>query len=93
LTLYDINEIVKLPIKVSNTLIKTISHFIESTLLRTKWINDIFLEGRKTAGILIKNELNTLSSNKPTVFCQIGIGINVKSCPSPDFTNLEKYCS
>lgn len=55
LTLYDINEIVKLPIKVSNTLTKTISQFIDSSLIRTKWINDIFLDGRKTAGILIKN--------------------------------------
>lgn len=90
--MYDIKETVKLPIKVSNTLIKTISHFVENNLLKTKWVNDIFLDGRKTSGILINNELNHLNDKNTTIFCQIGIGINVKSCPSPEFTNLEKYC-
>lgn len=48
--------------------------------VRIKWPNDILIEGRKVAGILIKNEL----SGELVSTSIIGIGINVNSSGFPE---------
>lgn len=48
--------------------------------VRIKWPNDILIDGRKVAGILIKNELSGESVSTSIV----GIGINVNSSGFPE---------
>ena len=58
--------------------------------IRIKWPNDIILNGRKVAGILIKNFV-TGSSIESTV---IGIGLNVNSSPALDTaTSLKDHAN
>ncbi len=56
---------------------------------RIKWPNDVWIDGRKVAGILVEAGQD---------FAIIGIGINVLECPLPDeiatiATALETHCN
>jgi BirA family biotin operon repressor/biotin-[acetyl-CoA-carboxylase] ligase len=62
----DISRISSLAIK------DTISHFLPG-IVQIKWPNDIFINNKKIAGILIENSLSSLYIDDST----IGIGINV----------------
>ena len=54
---------------------------------RYKWINDVHLNNKKVAGVLVRSEFGM----KPGVFVvEIGMGINVKEAPLPISTCLEK---
>lgn len=58
---------------------KTIKPFTKNVII--KWPNDILIEDKKCAGILIE-----MQDNKAL----IGIGVNLKSTPEETFTFLEK---
>ncbi len=58
---------------------------------RIKWPNDIYLEGKKLAGILVENRYNKLKGSHFIV----GIGINVNMLTNPDidqsWTSLQSH--
>ena len=47
-----------------------------------KWVNDVFLDGKKVCGILTEASTSLESGMIETVF--IGIGINITPCELPD---------
>jgi len=54
----------------------TLGHYIDPELVVIKWPNDILVDGKKIAGILLES-----GSYKHTVWIAIGIGINLSSYP------------
>lgn len=50
--------------------------------IRIKWVNDLYLNGRKICGILTEAALNP--KLKKLDYAVIGIGINVRKCEFPD---------
>jgi BirA family biotin operon repressor/biotin-[acetyl-CoA-carboxylase] ligase len=63
------------------SLAKTTSSFSDNKQIKIKWPNDVFVENKKVAGILIENIKDNLWT--------IGIGVNVVSAPSLNDTNYE----
>lgn len=54
----------------------------EAGICGIKWVNDIFVEGRKVCGILTESSFSTDKEGRPvTEFCVVGIGIN---CYEPE---------
>ena len=49
---------------------------------RIKWVNDVFMDGKKVCGILTEASTSLESGMIETVF--IGIGVNVNPCEVPD---------
>ena len=66
-----------------------------SEKVRVKWPNDILLDNRKVAGILIENYQlqSTSSSSSSTWWWLIGIGINVESYPKQLIKDQNDYHS
>ncbi|TCS64138.1 BirA family biotin operon repressor/biotin-[acetyl-CoA-carboxylase] ligase [Varunaivibrio sulfuroxidans] len=52
-----------------------------SAFVTCKWPNDVLIEGRKAAGILVESALNT---NGDLDWMIIGMGVNVAHCPGPE---------
>ena len=50
--------------------------------IRIKWVNDLYLNGRKICGILTEAAINPML--KKLDYAVIGIGINVRRCEFPD---------
>lgn len=48
--------------------------------LRCKWPNDILLDGRKLAGILLES-FETLEAEGPRRWVVVGLGMNIDNCP------------
>ena len=67
---------------------RTSDAFLDGKKTECKWVNDMDVDGRKTAGVLIKQEIMAGGSNQAVV--QVGIGVNLKVSPSQEFTCLEK---
>lgn len=53
-----------------------------------KWPNDVFIDGKKCAGILIESETST---EQTVVFAIAGVGINIVSAPEYAHT-LNEFC-
>jgi len=65
-----------------------IDSYISSTALRMlKWPNDILLDGRKCAGILLETEVK----GSEAVWTALGIGVNIASAPEGIGTALGDY--
>lgn len=54
---------------------------------RIKWINDVVVDGKKVAGVLVRSESMKGSENFRV---EIGIGVNVKVAPLTTSTCLEE---
>lgn len=67
---------------------ETIKRFSESDV-KIKWVNDIYIDGKKVCGILTEGSLN---SEKKLDYAVVGIGINVFS-PEKDFPDEIKNTS
>lgn len=63
----------------SLALFETAKHFAPQGDFSLKWPNDLMLEGRKMAGLLL--EIHTQAPH-PTPFVIIGIGVNVGAAPA-----------
>ena len=51
---------------------------------KIKWVNDIYLNDRKLAGILAKGRLNTADTAEPSLeYAVVGIGVNLASTDFP----------
>lgn len=64
----------------SNALFQTLAMYVDRDALSLKWPNDVLLEDRKVAGILLE------STGRGTLvdWLAIGIGVNLKSAPEPE---------
>ena len=69
-----------LPIAVGATLAAAINNALPEFAVGIKWPNDIMVEGKKLAGILIEEQGNK---------CLVGVGLNVLEPPT---TNRETIC-
>lgn len=68
-----------LPIALAATLAAQLNNLVPEKKVGIKWPNDLFIEGKKIAGILIEQRVN----------CSfVGIGINVFESPLPSATCL-----
>lgn len=74
----DISRIPELSFVSAVAVAGTLRHFSESQIT-CKWPNDVMVEGKKTAGILLEAES---SGNPQKPWVVIGIGINVSASPS-----------
>jgi len=45
-----------------------------------KWINDVFLDGKKVAGALVRAE-----TNQARCLLHVGMGVNINVAPDPSF--------
>lgn len=79
---FEVSKLSQLPFLVAVALGKTIKKFIPADKgLTYKWPNDILIEGKKAAGILIESSLTNNNVN----WLVIGVGINL--CDEPDLKN------
>ena len=70
-----------LPIALAATLAAQLNNLIPQKKIGIKWPNDLFVEGKKIAGILIEHRANR---------ALVGIGINVHESPIPTATCLKE---
>jgi len=71
----NLNQLSKLPILISLSICKVIVRFLGSEKsVKIKWPNDIFVNGKKISGLVIR-----ATKKKSIVNANIGIGINVNS--------------
>ena len=60
--------------------------------LQLKWPNDVLLNDKKVAGILLESfETETANGDKKT-WVSVGVGVNVDSCPSVDDIRFPATC-
>jgi BirA family biotin operon repressor/biotin-[acetyl-CoA-carboxylase] ligase len=57
----------------------TVQHFLPVALVQVKWPNDVYLENKKVAGILIQNTL----AGSVMKWSVVGIGLNVNEATFP----------
>jgi BirA family transcriptional regulator, biotin operon repressor / biotin---[acetyl-CoA-carboxylase] ligase len=92
----SLKDYFNLNIFVSLAVVDTIQYFMNNDeKVMVKWPNDVYINNKKVAGILIENSVNKTSINQSI----IGIGINVnqlnfgelndKACSISQFTNTE----
>lgn len=82
-TNFTLKDLIQIPFLTANALVDTISSMVELGMLRInpnqislKWPNDLLIDGKKLAGILIET-LQVDGSN----FIFIGIGVNIFDAP------------
>lgn len=68
------------------SLIKTIGKFIDQADLRLKWPNDVMINNKKCAGILVEN-----ISNQDTAYMVVGVGVNINNAPLEISESLNNY--
>jgi BirA family biotin operon repressor/biotin-[acetyl-CoA-carboxylase] ligase len=73
-----------LPIAIAGTLAAGLNALIPSVRIGLKWPNDLFVENKKLAGILIEH--------REGLFL-VGVGVNVLESPTPDATALSQFGS
>ena len=62
---------------------------LEPEALSLKWPNDVFLNGKKCAGILIETELD---KNNILDWVVVGVGLNIANAPKDIGAALSDYC-
>ena len=68
---------------------RTIENYIStSSALRLKWPNDVHVEGKKCAGLILETELN---QNQGLKYILLGIGINLVSAPAEIGTAIKEH--
>lgn len=71
----NIADIPLYTILTASALHDTLSHYVDPSELKIKWVNDIFYKGHKVSGIL--SELQANIENQEATSLIIGIGINL----------------
>ncbi len=79
----------QLSLLIGVALAQTIKPLLSSGNLKLKWPNDLLIDGRKCAGILIENDLNSDGTLNGVV---AGIGVNLSSAPE-DGASLKEFAS
>lgn len=70
------------------SLIKTIKSFIDTPDLKLKWPNDVMINNKKCAGILVES-----TGNKTNANMIIGLGVNIANAPLAISSALNEYVS
>ena len=73
-----------LPIAIAVTLAAALNEVNPNHRVGIKWPNDLFVDGKKLAGILIEQRENR---------CLVGVGVNVQEAPIPTATALSQLGS
>lgn len=63
---------------------ETVEGFVDDTLVQLKWPNDVFLEGKKCAGILIESGPLTGGQLPPSWLIGIGLNVNMHWRDAPE---------
>lgn len=72
----DLSSVAQLSFAAALAVFDGFSEFIDVDLLKIKWPNDVLVDGKKAAGILLES-----GHYKGGIWVAIGIGVNVSSCP------------
>ena len=75
LTKYRLENLQELVIRVNNSVVKLLQSFGASIIVKSKWVNDIFVNDKKVSGALIRNEI--FAADTSYAVSQIGVGINI----------------
>jgi BirA family transcriptional regulator, biotin operon repressor / biotin---[acetyl-CoA-carboxylase] ligase len=73
-----------LPIAVAATLAAQLNNLIPTIDIGIKWPNDLYVDGKKLAGILIEQQQSR---------CLVGIGVNVLEAPLASSCSLKQFGS
>ena len=66
-----------LPLQIGSMVAKCVSQWVPAKTVHVKWPNDVLLEDRKVAGVLIESQLVD-----GTIWLLVGIGINLVRAPN-----------
>lgn len=71
---------------------ETLIHYLpeQKDAVKLKWINDVFINGRKVSGVLVACQNGHFKSGKPCFRLDIGIGVNLNSSPLEGSTCLKQ---
>jgi len=69
-----------LPIAIAATLALRLNNLIPHETVGIKWPNDLFIDGKKLAGVLIEQRGGK---------CIVGIGVNVRDIPFPNSISMQ----
>ncbi len=72
-----------LPLMASVSLAETLDYVISPLVTHVKWPNDVLINGRKVAGILMESELSGSTDDRS--FLVLGIGVNVNQVIFPEY--------
>jgi len=72
-------KVVYLPFILSLAVFELISYYLDKEKVSIKWPNDILINGKKIAGILVETAIS--STTRKIMFVNIGIGINIATAP------------
>ena len=61
----------------------------DPALLQLKWPNDVILDGKKCAGLLLESDINASGGVRS---CVVGVGVNLVSAPEDIGHALSAYC-
>ncbi|MEE9273645.1 MAG: biotin--[acetyl-CoA-carboxylase] ligase [Robiginitomaculum sp.] len=75
----DLQSASKLSFVAALALAQTLETFIDPRLIKIKWPNDVLVDGKKIAGILLE-----ITEHNSKLWIAIGVGINIISCPNFD---------
>ena len=73
-----------LPVAVAATLASVLNNLIPNNRVGIKWPNDLYVDGKKLAGVLIEQREGR---------CLVGVGVNVLEAPIPTSTALRQLGS
>lgn len=81
-------EIGRLSIVTGLALVETMAPLLhEPGSLKLKWPNDVFIDGKKCAGILIESALKGGNVD----YAVVGVGVNIAAGPLPETTFIEAH--
>lgn len=71
---------------------ETLIHYLpeQKDAVKLKWINDVFINGKKVSGVLVACQNGHFKSGKPCFRLDIGIGVNLNSSPLEESTCLKQ---
>ncbi len=75
----DIASAARLSFAAALAVAHTLEHYIDPSLITIKWPNDVLVDGKKIAGILLES-----GTQNNQIWVAIGIGINLVSHPEPE---------
>jgi BirA family transcriptional regulator, biotin operon repressor / biotin---[acetyl-CoA-carboxylase] ligase len=73
-------------------LAEAVSHLLGSNACQLKWPNDLYLNGKKLAGILIESVRPASSTTEPVWIIGVGLNVNIDWKQAPDEVRSRAIC-